>query len=45
MPMSKSFGRLPEQQIANAAADEIGDVTVLMETVEDLERVGIDLRS
>ena len=29
--------------VAHAAADEIGDVFVLMQAVEDLERVGIDL--
>ena len=34
-----------EQQVADAAADEIRDVAVLMEAIEDFERVGIDLRS
>ena len=33
----------PEQQVADAAADEVGDVVVLMEPVEHLQRVGVDL--
>ena len=32
-----------EQQVANAAADQIRDVVVLVQPVEDLESVGIDL--
>ena len=32
-----------EEQIANAAADQIRDVIALMETIEDLQRIGIDL--
>ena len=41
--MSKSFGRRPEQQIADAAADQIGGVLALPQAVENLERVGIDV--
>ena len=32
-----------EQQIAHAAAHEVGDVVVLVETIENLQRVGIDM--
>ncbi len=32
-----------EQQIAHAAADEVGDVFVLVQPVEDFQRVGVDL--
>ena len=32
-----------EQQVADAAADEVGDVVVLVEPVENLQRVRIDL--
>ena len=41
--MSKSFGRRLEQQVANAAADQIRDVVVLVEPVQNFERVGIDV--
>jgi hypothetical protein len=37
------LGASAEQQIANAAAHEVGDVLVLMEAVQHLERVRIDL--
>ena len=43
VPTSKSFGRRSEQQIAHAAADEVRDVTVLVQPVQNLERVGIDV--
>ena len=33
----------PEQQVADAAADEVGGVFVLMEAVKNLQRVGVDL--
>ena len=32
-----------EQQVAHAAADQIGDVVVLVQPVQDLEGVGIDV--
>ena len=32
-----------EQQVADAAADEIGDVVGLPQPVENLQRVGIDV--
>ena len=32
-----------EQQIADAAADQVRDVVMLVEPVEDFERVGIDV--
>ena len=32
-----------EQQVADAAADEVGDVVVLVEPVENLQRVRVDL--
>ena len=32
-----------EQQVADAAADEVGDVVVLVQPVQHLERVGVDL--
>ena len=32
-----------EQQVADAAADEIGGVIVLVQPVQDLEGVGIDV--
>ena len=35
----------PEEEVAHTAADEVRDVLVLMETVEDFERVCIDLAS
>ena len=37
------LGPAIQQQVANAAADQIGDVVVLVEPVEDLESVGIDV--
>ena len=43
VPMSKSFGRRPEQEVTDAAADEIRDVIVLVQPVQDLECVGIDV--
>ena len=41
--MSKSFGRRPEHQVADAAADQIGDVTVLLQAMKDAKRVRIDV--
>ena len=41
--MSKSFGPAAEQQVAHAAADQVGDVVELAQPVEDLERVGVDV--
>jgi hypothetical protein len=32
-----------EEQVADAAADQIRDVIALMEPIEDLQRIGIDL--
>ena len=32
-----------EQEVADAAADEVGDVIVLVQPVEHLQRVGVDL--
>ena len=32
-----------EQQVAHAAADQIGDVVVLVQPVQDFESVGIDV--
>ena len=32
-----------EQQVADAAADEVGDVVVLVQPVQHLQRVGVDL--
>ncbi len=37
------FGMTTENQVADAAADEIRDVIELSQTVEDFERVGIDV--
>ena len=39
----KIFGPATQKQIADAAANQIGDVIALMETIEDLQRIGIDL--
>ena len=41
--MSKSFGPAAEQQVAHAAADEVGDVIGLPQAVEHLQRVGVDV--
>ena len=35
----------PEQQVADAAADEVGDVVELPQPVEDLQGVGVDVAS
>ena len=43
VPMSKSFGRRCEQQIAHAPADQVGDVVVLVQSIQNFERVGIDV--
>ena len=43
VPMSKSLGRRAEQQVAHAAADEVGDVIELAQAVENLQRVGVDV--
>ena len=32
-----------EQQVAHAAADQVGDEAVVLQAVEDLERVGVDV--
>ena len=41
--MSKSFGPAAEQQVADAAADQIRDVVELPQAIEHLQRVGIDV--
>ena len=42
-PDVEILGAPAEQQIADAAADEIGDVIELAQPVENLERIGIDV--
>ena len=42
-PDVEVLGPAIEQQVADAAADQIRDVVVLVEPVEDFESVGIDL--
>jgi hypothetical protein len=37
------LGTAPEEQVANAAADEIGAMSVLVKAVKDLERVRVDV--
>jgi hypothetical protein len=39
VPMSKSFGRRPEHQIADAAPDQVSDVIILLQAVEDAQRL------
>ena len=41
--MSKSLGRLRQEQVADAAAHEIGDVIVLPQAIENLQRVRVDV--
>ena len=40
---SKSFGLLPEQQVAHAAADEVGGVVEAAQPLDHLCGVGVDL--
>ena len=42
-PDVEIFGTAPEQQIAHTAANQVGNVIVLPQSIEDLERVGIDV--
>ena len=42
-PDVEVLGRAPEQQVADAAADEVGLVAGPRQPVEDLQRVRIDL--
>jgi hypothetical protein len=37
------FGPAPEEQVADAAANQIGHVIVLVQPVQHLQRVGVDL--
>ena len=37
------LGTPAEQEVADAAADEIGNVVALAQAIEDLERVGINV--
>src|SRR6185369_12867601 len=37
------FGPATQQQIANAAANEVRDVVMLVKPVKNLERVGVDV--
>ena len=43
VPMSKSFGLRAEQQVAHAAAHQVGQEPVVLQPVHDLERVGVDV--
>ena len=44
-PDVEILGPAAEEQVPDAAADEVGRVIVLVEPVENLERIGIDLAS
>jgi hypothetical protein len=37
------LGTTAEEQVTDAAADQIRDVVALIETIEDLQRIGVDL--
>ena len=44
-PDVEIFRPPPEQEVANAATDEVGDIVVLMKPVQNSEGVWVDLGS
>ena len=39
----KVLGLAAKQQVAHAAADEVGYMALIGQTIEDLQRVGVDV--